>query len=316
MGLSIFDGLMGQSQAIELLTAAIERDRIAPAYLFVGVPGIGRSLGALRFAELLLSHSSTPAQSLRSRIEQRNHPDLFWVEPTYLHQGKRISVKEAVELGVKRKTPPQIRLDQIREITQFLSRPPLEASRAVVVLEQAETMAESAANGLLKTLEEPGRATLILIASSADALLPTLVSRCQRVRFQRLSSGDMTTVLRHNGYEEVLEHPDVLALAQGSPGEAIAHWQQLQTLPVELLQTVTQPPRSHRHALELARQIDHELDVETQLWLIDYLQHCYWQQHSQSQSLKLLETARRHLRGSVQPRLTWEVTLMAMATAL
>ncbi|MDX2216224.1 MAG: DNA polymerase III subunit delta' [Oculatellaceae cyanobacterium bins.114] len=309
---SVFDALIGQSQAVELLMAAIERDRIAPAYLFVGIPGIGRSLAAQGFAELLLSPKGLVSPQLRSRIEQRNHPDLFWVEPTYLHQGKRISVKEAAELGVKRKTPPQIRLDQVREIAQFLGRPPLEAERAVVVLEQAESMADAAANGLLKTLEEPGKATLILIASSVDALLPTIVSRCQRVRFQRLSTKDVAAVLRRSGHEDVLQHPEILALAQGSPGEAIAHWQQLQTIDLELLETVTQPPRSLRHALELARQIDKELDVEAQLWFVDYLQHRYWQQQTHPQFLHLLETARRHLRGSVQSRLTWEVTLMGM----
>ncbi|MBD2463340.1 DNA polymerase III subunit delta' [Oscillatoria sp. FACHB-1407] len=309
---SVFDTLIGQSQAVELLTAAVERDRIAPAYLFVGVPGVGRSLAAQGFTELLLSPQGTSSPQLRSRIEQRNHPDLFWVEPTYLHQGKRISVKEAAELGVKRKTPPQIRLDQVREITQFLSRPPLEALRAVIVLEQAESMADAAANGLLKTLEEPGKATLILIASSVDALLPTIVSRCQRVRFQRLSTEDVAEVLQRTGHQEILQHPEILALAQGSPGEAIAHWQQLQAIDPELLETVTQPPRSLRHALELARQIDKELDVEAQLWFIDYLQHRYWQRQTHPQFLQLLETARRHLRGSVQPRLTWEVTLMGM----
>ncbi len=72
-------------------------------------------------------------------------------------------------------------IEQIREITNFLSRPPLESSRSVVVIEQADTMTESAANALLKTLEEPGKATLILIAPSPSSLLPTLVSRCQHI---------------------------------------------------------------------------------------------------------------------------------------
>jgi hypothetical protein len=95
---------------------------------------------------------------MQNRVRQRNHPDLLWVEPTYMNQGKRLSTKEAEEAGLKRKAPPQIRLEQVREIGEFLSRPPLEAGRSVVVLEQAETMGEGAANGLLKTLEEPGKA--------------------------------------------------------------------------------------------------------------------------------------------------------------
>lgn len=310
MVFNAFATLIGQPQAVELLTRAIDQQRIAPAYLFAGAAGVGRSLAARCFAELMLSpHPSDPTPpALQQRVRQGNHPDLLWVEPTYLHQGKRLSAAEAAELGLKRKTPPQIRLEQIREIAIFLSRPPLEADRAVVVIEQAETMAEPAANGLLKTLEEPGRATLILLAPSADALLPTLVSRCQRIPFQRLGAGSIAQVLQQIGHPE-LQHPQVLALAQGSPGEAIVQEQQLQAVPPELLERISEPPRSVRHALDLARQIA-RLDSETQIWLTDYLQQIYWQRGQPG--LQHLEAARRALLSYAQDRLVWEVTLLAM----
>jgi len=316
---SSFAPLIGQSQAIELLTRAVLQDRIAPAYLFTGAPGVGRGLAARCFAELLLvpasSLSSPLSMNLRQRIQQRNHPDLLWIEPTYLHQGKRFSASEAAELGLKRKSPPEIRLEQIREIARFLSRPPLEADRSLIVLEQAESMAEAAANGLLKTLEEPGRATLILLAPSPESLLPTLVSRCQRVPFQRLDAEAMAQVLTQVGHAEILQHPEVLALAQGSPGAAIVHWQQLQAISAPLLTAVTQIPTSLSQALTLARQISQELDTEAQLWLVDYLQQHYWQQYRRSTLLKCLEDARRYLLQFVQPRLVWEVTLGKMKQA-
>lgn len=312
----MFSSLIGQPQAIELLTRAVARDRIAPAYLFVGSAGIGRGLAAREFVALLLSHAFQPPSAvLRQRIQQGNHPDLLWIEPTYLHQGKRIAASEAADLGVKRRAPPQIRLEQIREISQFLSRPPLEARQAVVVIEDAETMAEAAANGLLKTLEEPGRATMILIAPSLESLLPTLVSRCQRIPFRRLSQTDLVRVLQQTEHADILQHPEVLALAQGSPGEAIAHWQQLQTIPAELLTAVAQPPTGLRRALELARQIEQTLDPEAQLWLVDYLQQFYWQTLRQPAILQRLETTRRQLRSYAQPRLVWEVTWMDLLPA-
>ncbi|MCU0524209.1 MAG: DNA polymerase III subunit delta' [Elainella sp. Prado103] len=303
-----FSSLIGQSQAIELLTRAVQRDRIAPAYLFAGTPGVGRTLAARGFAELLLAPDPdriTPA--LRQRIQQGNHPDLIWVEPTYLHQNKRISAAEAAELGIKRRSPPEIRLEQIRELARSLSRPPLEAPRAVVVIDHAESMAEAAANGLLKTLEEPGRATLILIAPSPDALLPTLVSRCQRIPFQRLDTPAMAQVLHRLQQAEILEHPEILELAQGSPGEAIVHWQYLQTVPSDLLTAVLNLPTRLRELLQLARSIEQTLDPEAQLWLCDYLQHCYWQQ-GKPDRLPILEKARRYLNQYVQARLVWEVT--------
>lgn len=308
---TVFDSLLGQVTAIDLLSQALKHERIAPAYLFAGPAGVGRRLTALRFAECLLQDDPTQASAtLRRRIEARNHPDLLWVEPTYLHKGKPVTAAEAIELDLKRKSPPQIRLEQIREIARFLSRPTLEAQRAVVVLEGAETMAESPANGLLKTLEEPGAATLILLAEDSARLLPTIISRCQTIPFRRLSQETMTTILQQMGHTTILQRPDILAMAQGSPGQAIAAWEQLNTIPEEIVAAIGQPPTNLRAALDLARQISKGMDIESQLWLVDYLQQRAWEQQRSAQSLQALEQARQHLRRFVQPRLVWEVTLM------
>lgn len=318
--MSVFAGLIGQPQAIALLTQAITKQRVAPAYLFTGARGVGRSLAAERFLEQLLSGTPSASVSLRARIQQRNHPDLLWVEPTYLHQGKRLTVSEAATAGVKRKTAPIVRLEQVREIAQFLGRSPLEAPRSIVVIDQAETMPEGAANALLKTLEEPGPATLMLLAPSPESLLPTLVSRCQRIPFQRLSPPDLAQVLHQIGQAEVLQHPEVVQLAQGSPGAAITHWQQLQAIPSDLLAHLTQGPDSIQAALSLARQIDQTVESEAHHWLVDYLQQCYWRQRCANanfrpidqQRLCQLEQAHRYLQRSVQPRLVWEVTLLGL----
>jgi DNA polymerase-3 subunit delta' len=309
--------LLGQDQAISLLKGAIAANRIAPAYLFAGPSGVGRSLAVRTFIELLFC-TDIPTEkqpSVQRRLRQGNHPDVLWVEPTYLHNGTRLSVTEAAQKGLQRKAPPQIRLEQIREITQFLGRSALEASRKVVVLEQAETMAEAAANGLLKTLEEPGRATLILIAPSTESLLPTLVSRCQRIPFYRLAKEDMETVLRETGHEKILKESSVLAIAQGSPGEAIAAFEQLQAIPDTLLAQLTKLPNSPRKALELAKEIDKTLDTQAQLWLVNYLQHSYWQSRSSPGIIQQLEQARKYLLSYAQPRLVWEVTLLELSQA-
>ena len=314
-----FTSLIGQNQAVELLTQAVSQNRIAPGYLFVGSNGIGKSLAAKYFIDLLFSaHLAEPRliASVQNRVQQRNHPDLLWVEPTYMNQGKRLSIKEAESVGLKRKAPPQIRLEQVREIGDFLSRPPLEAARSIVVLSQAETMGEGAANGLLKTLEEPGKAALILIAPTVESLLPTLISRCQKIQFNRLNPEAMALVLQQAGFGEILSHSEVMGMAQGSPGEAIAIWQQLQSMPDDLLQKVKQLPQNLRSALALAKEIDKTLDTESQLWLIDYLQHCYWQQFLAGKisrsPLEPLEKARQYLLNYVQPRLVWECTLMGI----
>ncbi|MBD2387826.1 DNA polymerase III subunit delta' [Cylindrospermum sp. FACHB-282] len=312
MSVDTFAPLVGQKQAVELLTQAVRQNRVAPAYMFVGPDGVGRSLAARCFIELLFFDQQRDFNTLRNRVRQGNHPSLLWVQPTYQYQGNRLTAAEAAEKGVKRKAPPVIRLEQIRQITEFLGRPPLEAPRNVVVLEQAETMAEAAANALLKTLEEPGQATLILIAPNPESVLPTLVSRCQRIPFYRLDVASVAQVLTQSGNQEILQHPAVLNLAAGSPGSAIASYQQLQTISPELLQQLTKAPTSYRSALELAKKIDKDLDTEAQLWLIDYLQQSYWQQTHQSTIINELDKARKYLLTYAQPRLVWECTLMAL----
>ncbi|HEY9838531.1 MAG TPA: DNA polymerase III subunit delta' [Vampirovibrionales bacterium] len=314
--MTVFAKLIGQPQAVELLNQAVYRDRIAPAYLFAGAPGVGRSLAARHFLELLLT-ARNPGVTPASTRKLENHPDLLWIEPTYLDKGKMLTATEAAATGFKRKSPPQIRLEQIREIGEFLGRHPLEALRKVVVLEEAQTMKESAANGLLKTLEEPGRASIILIAPGVDSLLPTLVSRCQRIPFYRLTEAQMREVLATVGYPQILENPAVLAMAQGSPGTAIACWEKLQEIPAELLEKPLKPSLSTKQALEIAKEIDRSLDTESQLWLIEYLQQAYWLSSQQrgtfnANPLHILDRARRYLLSYASPRLVWEVTLMGM----
>ena len=305
-------GLLGQTQAVELLTQSVLRQRLAPAYLFHGADGIGKSLAAQCFIESILCNGVPESEQalIAQKLCQGNHPDVLWVAPTYSHQGKLLSAAEATAAGVKRKAPPQIRIEQIRDIGRFLSRPPLLGSRAMIAIEQAQTMAEGAANALLKTLEEPGKATIIAISSSVESLLPTIVSRCQQIPFQRLDRSLMVEILTKLGKAEILDRPEILGLAQGSPGAAIAIWEQLEALPTDLLDWLTKLPLTRRQGLELASRIDRELDSLEQLWLVDYLQYTYWQKYRQAQTIATLEQTRSHLLAYVQPRLVWECALL------
>ena len=312
--MSSFTALVGQNQAVELLEEAVVHNCIAPAYLFTGSTGIGRSLAAKCFTEILFClGKSEPQQSLIiQRLQKGNHPDLLWSEPTYLHQGQLVTASEAQAQGLKRKMSPQIRIEQIRQITQFLARSPLEASRLIVVIEAAETMTEAAANALLKTLEEPGQATLILITPSTESLLPTLVSRCQRIPFTRLSQANLIQVLSQKGEQNILQDRALLAIAQGSPGAALKAYSHLQTIPPDLLKQLIQVPKSYLQALQVAQQVVQQLETETQLWLLDYLQYQYWHNCSSPIVMKELETAKKYLLNYVQPRLVWECALMKL----
>ena len=309
-----FQDLLGQSKTVELLLQAVRLNRIAPAYLFCGSPGIGRTMAAKSFTQLLLTKDLSDSQQELAfrKLATRNHPDLLWVEPTFMKSGELYTAAQAVELGLQYKTPPKIRLEQIRNITQFLNRPALEATRQVVIVEDAQTMAEAPANALLKTLEEPGNATLILIAPDPDSLLTTLVSRCQRIQFHGLSKADLTTILQRHNHQAILEYSELIAIAQGSPGKAIAAWEQLQSIPAELLKKLKRSPKTPLEALNFAQVIASEIDSSTQLWLIDYLQYYYWQKTQRVELMLTWEKTRECLLSYVQPRLVWECALLKL----
>ena len=293
-----FSKIIGQNLAVSLLKGAITHNRIVPAYLFAGADGVGKSLAAKCFIAEIFN-----IQNLA------NCPDILWVEPTYLHQKQLLSESEIAASGVLRKSPSQIRIEQIRKITQFLATSPLIAPYKIVVVENAERMPPTAANALLKTLEEPISGTIILISSQPQKLLATITSRCQIIPFQRLNNAQMTTVLENVGRSEILNHPNVIQFAGGSPGMAIAYHDQLQSIPQSILQQLIQPPSNLLTALSIAKDIEVQLDFHQQLWLIDYLQYCWKEFLSDHNWLLKLEDAKNSLLKMASPRLVWEVLL-------
>lgn len=296
-----FDQITGQTLAISLLTRAISQERIVPAYLFAGADGVGKTLTARAFA----------AQLLRAN-NLINHPDLLWIEPTYTHQGELVTQKQLVEAGVIRKLPPQVRIEQIREIIQFLHCAPAVAARKVVIVKDAERMSAAAANALLKTLEESdGSNCIILLSSDLQKLLPTISSRCCTIPFRTLASGDMNYILQNADRGGVLENPTIIAMASGSPGKATALYDLWQSIPHTILKELIEPAYSDLRALQIAKELA-SLEVEQQVWLLDYLQHTWWTQYSNKQLISKVETAKKAMDKLLTPRLVWEVLLLSL----
>lgn len=318
------------------------RQRLAPAYLFSGPDGVGRRLATLRFLEGVLSPAARCLDgdpALRRRLAQGNHPDLLWVEPTYSHQGQLVAVSKAAAEGVSRRNAPQLRLEQVREVSRFLARRPLEGHRCLVVLEGAEAMAEAAANALLKTLEEPGDGLLVLITAAPEQLLSTIRSRCQAIPFARLSPDQVQSVLATRLPQatqlpqagppgqgdgdatpgpllELPDPPELADLAAGSPGALLAHRRQWQMLPAGLADRLLALGADPIEALHLARELSEQLDGEQQLWLLGWWQWALWRRQGRPEPLRRLERLRHQLRSYVQPRLAWEVALLELAPLL
>ena len=327
----LFADLLGQERAVALLQADIVRKRLAPAYLLAGPEGVGRRLAALRFLEGVLAGPGGSAHE-RRRLAEGNHPDLLWLEPTYSDKGELIPASKAEELGVNRRASPQLRLEQIREVSRFLARRPVEAPGCLVVLEGVEAMAEGAANALLKTLEEPGGGLLLLITAAPEQLLGTIRSRCQQIPFMRLAPGPLQAVLQRCAADrppladpisdpqpdpqpdpEQADPPELLELAAGSPGALLRHRRQWRALPVGMGERLLGLGPEPLGALELARELSESLDGEQQLWLIDWWQLALWRRRADPLPLRRLERLRQQLRADVQPRLAGEVALLDLA---
>jgi DNA polymerase-3 subunit delta' len=314
---ALFSDLVGHGLAVQLLRAALDRQRLAPAYLFAGPEGVGRRLAALRFLEGVLQDGKSHA-GLRRRLAEGNLADLLWLEPTYLHQGQTVPASQAEAQGVSRRTPPQIRLEQVRDVSRFLSRRPVESDRPLVVIEAAEAMAEAAANALLKTLEEPGDGLLILISAAPERLLNTIRSRCQWIPFLPLSPPQMEEVCSRMAVPEEEDPaeedpPELIAMAAGSPGALLAHHRQWQRLPEGLADRMGNLSSDPLIALDVARDISEGLDGDQQLWLLQWWQQRLWRSHGNPRQVMRLDQLRKHLLSHVQPRLAWEVTLLELS---
>lgn len=175
-----FRDLIDQAHAVMLLRTAVRSGRISHAYLFVGPDGVGRADAALAFAQLLNCERPEPDDACGAcracrRIPEGQHPDVRLLD---VARG-RLLLDTPEERRKK-----VISIEQVRALRRDVAFAPLEGRYKVYILAAADQMLAEAANSLLKILEEPPpQVVIILIAETTVPMLPTVVSRCQLVRF-------------------------------------------------------------------------------------------------------------------------------------
>ncbi len=313
-----FKDIYGQDLAIKILTSAITNKHISPAYLFSGPEGVGRKKTTKIFINSILGKNQDK-QNTKRKIENNNHPDLLWIEPSYIVQGKSISQKKAKLESIGIKSAPQIRLNQIKEIIEFLGKKPFESERSIVIIEDVERINESASNALLKTLEETNTGLFILITQRPDKLLSTIRSRCQIVPFIRLNDNQVNKIIDKSEVVKELDDiplgkiKELINFSDGSPGRYLANLQSWLSISSTLRQKLEITLTKQIDLLKLAKEITDELNIEQQLWLIDFKQHTCWVKEKNSHKVEYLEELRKQLLKFVQPRLAWEVTLLELS---
>ncbi len=220
----MFDTLFDQKQAAGQLQRILHRGCIPHALLFTGNEAVGKRRAALIFAMACNCRSEVneaPAGTSQARqehhspaytekpcgkcracrkIENASHPDILMVEP----------VNEVIKIA------------QIRSLTQALTRKPHEADLRVVIIADAHCMNAEAANALLKALEEPPRHTILILTARQTAdLLPTIISRCQHIRFKPVSRHHLQAALMEKRDLDPAVAAMIAGMAAGSLSRAL-----------------------------------------------------------------------------------------------
>ncbi len=177
-----FHDIVGQRRSIHILQSFLKKKTYPQSLLFEGESGLGKRLAAEVFSQKILCHSDA-ADTMEAcgtclscqKMRNQNHPDFSVISP----DGNAIKI------------------DQIREMQEKMIYKPIDGQRKIVIIDPADKMNKAAANGLLKTLEEPpSYAMIILVSAKALSLLPTLRSRCQKISFHPHSFSQIVHILK------------------------------------------------------------------------------------------------------------------------
>lgn len=200
---------LGHPAALRLVERAIESGRPPHALLLVGPDGVGKTTLALDLAAGLLCLAADPADrpcrecAACRKLEHGNHPDVHVLAPEGAGQ--------------------QIRIGQVQQLAADLALLPLEGRFRIGIVEKAHRLNDDAQNALLKTLEEPpARVVLILAADDAARLLPTVISRCTRVRLGPVAPDELSAILAGRGVADAARGAALARLTGGRPGAALA----------------------------------------------------------------------------------------------
>lgn len=207
-----FKAVLGHSREISILKSAFLSGKVPHSLLFSGPEGIGKRQAALAYAKLLnCSNSGEDACGTCpdcQMMDALTHPNLLQVWPT-------VKDKKDKDLLINTEEDGVIRIEQVREVQNALKYR-VDRGRKIVIIAAADKLMPQAANAFLKTLEEPpSDSVIILVSSKASDLLPTILSRCQRINFRPLPDDIIASYLTGRSG---MAREDAMAISRLSSG--------------------------------------------------------------------------------------------------
>jgi len=195
-------GVIGHQTAYHALQQAFFNNKMHPVWLLSGEKGIGKATLAYAMAREILSHKAKDPHLVTRQIIHGSYPNFLAIERGLNETGKMSR---------------EINVEEARKVGTFLRQSASLPGWRVVIIDAVDEMNRTAANTLLKILEEPPTQTVFfLITHSSGQVLPTIRSRCVKLRLSPLTDEEVATSLSN------YEIPEILPLARGSIGHAVA----------------------------------------------------------------------------------------------
>ena len=310
------NNLLFNEEVNTFLKSIIKNKSFANGYIFFGAEGVGKKQTALRFVKEIFKQSS-PSENIEEKINHNNHPDFLIIEPDSLLEANQSKITD-----LKKKTTSRseiIKISQIRNIKTFLGQKSISSEKKIVLIIDAHLLNEAASNCLLKTLEEPSNGIFILLTSKLNLLLDTITSRCQIIRFRSFSNKQINSFLKDNldlskvNINTKLKFEDFINSANGSPGKLLKNIEIWNEFSDEITSKLISPIKDNLEILEVSKLISENLDINQQVYLVNFIQIVWWRKTKNIYLIKKLEDLKIHLRKNVQPRLAWEVTFLKIS---
>lgn len=232
-----WQNIVGQKKLISLLKDSIEENRVSHAQLFVGKEGYGTFPLALAYAQAIFEKEN---EHSASKVEHLNHLDLHFSFPSFTEKNNSLSKRFFEEFREMMLENPYsdfedftkilesenkqffISADEVDEIGQKFSLKSFEGGTKVLIIWRADKMNTTAANKLLKFLEEPPEKTVIILtAESTDSILPTILSRTQMVEIPRIDDKEIENALRKTADLDEERFLEIVHQSQGNFNEAL-----------------------------------------------------------------------------------------------